>query len=265
MKLKDISYIFDDYIAYKKLKFYPVKMREYFNFTSLSTCLMMERALDPNPLVAISMSRLDYLMYSSSIEEINGEKRLSPYSPAAYFVGLIAITTKANENFEMSFVKDANGKTNFIIDGERYDSEDFEEIRKIIAEQNMVQLPNENIQKNVRDAMEEARQYKQKINGNKTASLEDQMIALAIYSGWDMDKIYNLTIRKFIKAIRRANHMIYQDAYLNASLSGFVEFKDKSIITGWISELEESEDDYSDVSMSLEELQNKANLKGGNN
>jgi len=139
-------------------------------------------------------------------------------------------------------------------------SEDFDEIRKIISEQNMIDLPDERIQKNVRDSLEEARRFKQKLNKNKVASFEEQMMALATYTGWSLDEIYNMTYRKFVLAIRRANQIIMSNIYLTASMSGFVSFKDKSVLKSWISDINE-EDKYSDVKMSPEKLQSKANFE----
>jgi hypothetical protein len=122
-----------------------------------------------------------------------------------------------------------------------------------------LELPDERIQKTVRDSLEEARRYKEKLLGNKVASLEEQMLALSIYSGWELEKIYNMTIRKFRRAIARANHMVYQQIYQTASMSGFVEFKDKSVLSGWLADIDNN-DRYGDVKMSLEELQSKADF-----
>ena len=59
------------------------------------------------------------------------------------------------------------------------------------------------------------------------ASFEDQMICVLISTNLSLDDIYNLTIRKFIKIIQRVELKMHYQIYLQASLSGFVEFKDK--------------------------------------
>ena len=71
-----------------------------------------------------------------------------------------------------------------------------------------------------------------------------------------------MTIRKFQKAMSRMDNLIHYKIYLAASLSGMVDFKDKSIIKHWLSNLD-SKDKYSDVSVDLEEMQKKLSPDGG--
>lgn len=249
-------YTFDLPVPYKNLTLYPITMKDYYLFSALVDCLMLERALDPKPMVALTMSRLDYLLYSSKVVATEHGKSFSGDSNVAKFVGLVALVTKnASDDFAMSFGRNAQGKTVFIINGTEYDNSDYEKLREIITEQNNVSLPNENIQRNVRDKMEESRRYKDKMRGNKIGSLEDQIVALSLYSGIPLESIYSMTVRKFILAINRATHMIYQDAYLTASLSGMVEFKDKSVIKSWLAEIEDNHD--SDITMDVDDIQDK--------
>lgn len=250
-------YAFDLPVPYKGLTLYPVTMKDYYIFSALVQCLMLERAADPNPMVALTMTRLDYLLYTSPLENINGKQSFSSDSNTSRFVALMSLITKDfSDDFSISFGRNKSGKTIFIIRDVEYDNSDFEKLREIISEQNYISLPNENIQKNVRDAIEESRRYKEKLRGSKIASLEDQMVALSLFSGISLDSIYGMTVRKFILSIQRATHMIYQEAYLQASLSGMVEFKDKSILKGWLSEIEDNQEN-ADVTMDVENIQSK--------
>jgi hypothetical protein len=190
---------------------------------------------------------LEY-MYSVDNEENN---------VIAMFDGLLRLVLQ-KPNMEFRAFYNEAGKPFFSVNGHVYDSSDFEEIRDIIVEQNLFELPNEMIQKSVRDRMEEARRFRAKVNNTKMASLEDQIIAVAIYTGWDLEKIYNLSIRKFIKTLQRSDHMLHAQIYLSASMSGFVEFKDKSVIKHWLAEITDNSD--KDVTVSLEDVQSKINL-----
>jgi len=69
-----------------------------------------------------------------------------------------------------------------------------------------------------------------------------------------------MTIRKFLKSIRRMDNLIHYKIYLAASMSGMVEFKDKSFIKHWLSQLDD-ENKYSDVSVDLDEIQDKVSLE----
>ena len=125
-------------------------------------------------------------------------------------------------------------------------------------------LPDESIQKDVRDKMEEARKFKQKVNGSKIASFEEQLLALSLYSGIELEKIHQMSFRKFMMAIKRVNHMIMSNIYLTASMSGFVTFKDKSVLKGWLADISDY-DKNKDVLMSIESVQNKINMEDAKN
>ncbi len=250
---REIFYTFDKSVPYKSLMIHPIKIQDYYEFLFCIPCLMLEKNSIKDPqmaIKAISMSYLQY-MYELSSRENNYIQ---------LFDGLLRLVLRIKEEKTIKYEYDKNGSPYFMIDDIKYYSEDFDEIRKIISEQNMIDLPDERIQKNVRDSLEEARRFKQKLNKNKVASFEEQMMALATYTGWSLDEIYNMTYRKFVLAIRRANQIIMSNIYLTASMSGFVSFKDKSVLKSWISDINE-EDKYADVKMSPEQLQSKANFE----
>ena len=203
MNKYDRYLIFDDPIPYKALLLYPVKIRDYMLLLTLASCLMLEKNSIKDPMLAMKAISMTYLEYLISIS--NKENQL-----IALFVGLMALVLgkKEDKDFEINFYTDKTGRPLFEIYGVKYDSTDFDNLREIIAEQNNLDLPDEKIQKNVREAMEEARRFKERLNKSKTASFEEQVLALGLFSGWDLEKIYNMTIRKFVLSIQRANHMI---------------------------------------------------------
>ena len=246
----DMYVTFDEPVPYKDLEFFPVSMRDYFIFGYLSSCLLLEKDSVPDPKV-ISMTYLEYLF---SITD-DDNKLISKLDGLLRYV----LGKKNDTDFKIIYKREENGRPLFIINNKEYNSDDFDKIRQIISEQNAINLPDESIQKSVRDAIEEARRYKEKLNNTKAAGLEDQMVALSVYTGWPLKDIYNLSIRKFVKAIKRANHLLYQKIYLQSSLSGFVTFKDKSILSGWLSDIDEK-DRYDDVTIDLEVLKGKANF-----
>lgn len=248
-------YTFDLPINYKGIKLYPAKVKDYYLFFTFIQPLFLERASDPNPMVALTMTRLEYMLYKSLAKDENGQDKFTEGSPAEMFVNLLGLLTHADPDFHIVFGIGKDKKPTFSIGTVTYDSEDYEKIREIICDQNDVPLPDENMQLNVRKQIEEARRYKDKLRGTKIANFEEQMVSLSSYTGLTLDYIYELTIRKFYLYIKRVTHMIYQEAYLKASLSGMVEFKDKSILQGWLSEIQDTKN--SDVIVDLDEVQNK--------
>lgn len=250
---REIFYTFDKSVPYKSLMIHPIRIQDYYEFLFCIPCLMLEKNSIKDPQMAIKAISMSYLQYMYEVSS-----RENNY--IQLFDGLLRLVLRIKEEKTIKYEYDKNGSPYFMIDDKNYYSEDFDEIRKIISEQNMIDLPDERIQKNVRDSLEEARRFKQKLNKNKVASFEEQMMALATYTGWSLDEIYNMTYRKFVLAIRRANQIIMSNIYLTASMSGFVSFKDKSVLKSWISDINE-EDKYADVKMSPEQLQSKANFE----
>ena len=256
--IHDYYYTFDLPIPYKKLLIHPVKIRDYHEFIYYSSCLTLEKNSIKDPALAIKAITMTYFQYMMEVS--NQENNM-----IALFDALLRLVlNKKDETCEIQYGRLKDGKPFFEIDGEVYDTKDFDEIRKIICDQNLLDLPDESIQKDVRDKMEEARKFKQKINGSKIASFEEQLLALSLYSGIELEKIHQMSFRKFMMAIKRANHMIMSNIYLTASMSGFVTFKDKSVLKGWLADISDY-DKNKDVLMSIESVQNKINMEDAKN
>lgn len=246
-KTRDLFYAFDKPIEYKGLKFYPVKMENYLEFAMLSQCLLLEKN-SVSDVKIISMTYLEYLFFLNT-----KENRLVLMMDALL---RLTMNVKDDEDFKIKYWINNNNKPVFTINEKQYTSIDFDNIKKIIAEQNLLELPNEMIQKDVRIEMEKVRKYKMKVRGEIPPTLEDQIISLSVYTGWTVDVVLGLTIRKFIQSIRRANHIFYQQIYTQASMSGMVDFKGKKIVQSWMGGISEQDDSM----MELKALENKANM-----
>lgn len=251
------SYLtFDTPISYKKLLLYPVLVKDYVPLSYYSACLQTDKNSIPDAKF-IMMSELEYLYCS---QESGG----APY--VLLLDRLLALVLRDEESFSdlsnsiLRYKYDKNNKAVFFIEGEEYTAKDFLEIKKIIAAQNDIELPDTNISKEVRDSLEKARDYRRKIHGDKPASLEDYIVSMSVATGWTMEYIYSMPIRKFQKAMTRLDNFIHYKIYLTASMSGMVEFKDKSFIKHWLSNLD-TKDKYADVSVNLDALQNKISLE----
>lgn len=249
---------FDLPIPYKKLLLYPVTVKDYLTFSIYSQCLLIDKNSIPDPKI-ISMTYLEYIYYATK-ENVE----MQPY--LLWLDRLLGLSLKDDSSFKniedsvrrYDYTEDE--KPYFIIGEEKYYSEDFDEIKVIIANQNMIELIDENISKEVRDSLEKAREFKRKLSNTKNVSFEDYMISLSVATGWTLDYIYSMTIRKFLKSVTRMDNLIHYKIYLASSMSGMVEFKDKSFIKHWLSDLED-ENKYGDVSVDLDEIQDKVSLE----
>lgn len=248
---------FDLPVPYKKLMIYPITVRDYYAMSTYSLCLRLDKNSIPDPKI-ISMTELEYIYRATEEDPAN-----KPY--VFLFDRLLSLCLKDDSSFEdmeksvvSRYKYNEKGKPFFTIEDMDYNSDDFEKIKQIIAKQNLIELIDENISKEVRDSLEEAREYKNRVK--KPGSFEDYIVALSISTGWTIDYIYNMTVRKFLKSIKRMSILIDYKIYTQASVSGFVTFNDKSVLKHWLSDLDD-ENKYSDVSVDLEEIQDKVSFE----
>jgi len=257
----DITYYltYDLPVPYKNIKIYPLKVTDYLLFNVYSQCFTLDKNSIPDPKII----QLSYLGYLYKLAEENIIE--NPY--LLWFDRLLGMCLKdEEESFEnpqesiKRYRYNEKGKAIFVIGDETYTAGDFEEIRNIISQQNLLELIDENISKDVRDSLEKAREFKRRLSGEKPATIEEYIIALSVATGFSLDYIYSMTIRKFTKSIKRMDTLIHYKIYLAASMSGMVEFKEKSFITHWLVGLDD-EDKYKDVTVDLEEIKNKVSFE----
>lgn len=241
----EIFYIYDDPVPYKDLKIYPVTVRNYMEFHFFVDCLLQEKNSYPDAKI-ISMSYLRFL-YHVSNEENNLLVKLN---------FLLRMCLRLEDDELISY-KTENDKAVFYINDKKYTANDFDNIAKIICEQNCVDTIDESIQKELRDEMEKAKELRRRIQNVKMCSFEDMLICVMISTPMKLEDVYNLTIRKFGKIVKRIDHKMHYQIYKTASLSGFVKFKTE--ILDWMADLE-NKDKYSDVKVDKEEIERKVKI-----
>jgi hypothetical protein len=244
--MTNVHDMFDQPRKIKGLDIYPVRLKDLQFFSFAIPILQIEKNNIPDPMI-ISMSFLEFL-YRASTEENAYILKLDVLLKICFKLPL------EEKTIDYGFEED---KPFFKISDIMFYSSDFDELKTIICEQNLIELPDENISKEARDVLEQAKRYRERVNnsGRKMASLEDQMVAVSISTGLGLEYIYDLTIRKFTKMIERIDLKLHYEIYLAASLSGMVEFKDKSFIQHWLTEIDK--DRYKDVLMEQKKMEEK--------
>ena len=230
---------FDKPIPYKNLLVYPVAMEKFFEFNFLGECLLLEKN---TTLDGISKTYLEYL-YSLQMNDDKDQNLLK-------FDALLKICLR-KDNIIIRYVFENNNKNPIFIiyeneedskkgvNGDKYDSLDFDKLRLLICEQNMVEIPDERIQKEVRDSMEEARRLRIKMNGVTPPTVEDEVVCMMTATSMTLEEISKMSIRKFNQLFQRIDWKIHYEIFMTASMSGMVEFKDKSVLKHWMSGIEE--------------------------
>lgn len=248
--------IFDHPVPYKNFLIKPVKMIDYVRFHESVVCLLLDKNSVPD-IEVISMTYLEYLL------NVGKENPL-------YFIALDQLlrivlmvrTTDENGNQsieELVGSEDVQFLTNckgLVVKGEVIDGEDFDAIKAIICEQNQIELIDESIAKDVRDAMAEAEEYKRRQNQNKICSLEDQLVAVVIKTGLSFEYLHEITIRKFSKILERADHAMHYEIYLEGVVTGAMKMKDGEMPKHWLADLND-EDKHKNAKMDYENLQSK--------
>lgn len=242
----DYYLFYDKPIPYKELLIYPATMDRYLDFHFYITCLLLDKNSIPNPEV-ITMTYLQFMYYMASTTEL-------PY--LYMFKELLKMVLHIDNDSDLWFGTDPNGKAIFKIKGIIYNSDDLDKITDIIFLQNSIEHIDDTIQKEVRDAMERAKVYKMKQNEYKMCSLEDQMVCVLISTSLKFEDINKLTIRKFSKILERVDYKLHYEIYLSAEMSGMVKFKDENKIKHWMADLTKS-DKYEDVKVDADEMHHK--------
>lgn len=241
----DMFLFTDKPIPYDKLLFYPIKVKDYVEFSCYVECLLLDKNAIPD-IKVISMSYLDFLLYlADEGEPIHLQKFLLLFSMVL--------------NIDINDIKiyKQNGQSHFSIQGNVYGNKELMEMKKIIFLQNDIDDIDDTIQKELRDSFRRAEELKAKLSGIQPGTFEDNILCLmAAMPGLTLNDIYDMPVRKFNKALKRADHKLHYEIYLAASMSGMVTFKDKNAIKHWMCSLDDK-DKYKDVKMGLDELQNK--------
>jgi hypothetical protein len=240
------SFIFDEPYEYSGLKFHPVRLRDYLLFINAIDCLLIDKNSIPDAKI-ISMSYMEYLLLSSNEENGNIEKLFA----------LLSICLKIDFK-EIKIIENENKKLILYLSGVEINSDGFENIKRIILEQNSVDVPDYSIQKEIRDRIEEGKRMSSR-GGAKMASFEDQIVSLSVASGIPMEQIYDMTCRKFLKSISRMDLLIHYKIYLQSSLSGMITFKDTNFIKHWLTQAKDDKDDNG--LLELDAVKDKMNFK----
>ena len=258
----DRLYTLDEPVPYKNIKLYPAKVRDHDTFYRCISCLTLEKQSIPD-IKIIKMSYLEYL-YHLHIEN----KEIDYLLLLDYLLKLCVRDDEVRINYYFEKVAqkpvfkighrvlDTEGKEipdeyGIKIDGEIFNAADFDEMQTIICNQNLVDRPDETIQKEIRDKMQEAREMKARASGNKPAPFEDTILCLVASTNMSLEQVYDLSLRKFIKLLQRVDAKLHYQIYMTAAMSGMVEFKDKSVLRHWMSDLEK-ENKNSDVMINSE-------------
>ena len=223
-KLLKVFYANDYPVPYKSLTLYPVQVDLYYYFHMLVECLLLPHKTSGDAK-AISMSYLKYLCYLCT------EKQQAQH--IIFLSELLQIVLRKNKKYidkdgkEKPTIEINLDKGLLIIEGTTLNGSDFDNIRKIILEQNSVELPDEDINPELVKAFKELEDYKLKQCQTKMCSFEDQINIIAAKSSYKRHEIMRMTIRSFSRLLERVDKIM--DYEIKSLLSPYLDKKDKIV------------------------------------
>ena len=234
---------------YKNIEIHPIRMGDIELFYQHVQCLLLPK----NSIQDAQILKMSYLAFLITVSSMEGNEVL-----LQKLINLLHMILKT-KNIKFEF--NENGRIFIIVDDtNKLNERDFDKIKTIISEQNLIDLDDDFVNDEVRKAIEDARAFLAK-RDNKVASLDQQVVAYHCKTGLEYDKIANLTIYQFNKGLSRFDMISSSEAILAARYSGMVEFKDESKIPHWLSHIDEKKKNE-DVIINASDFDKKANELG---
>ncbi|MGG3892016.1 hypothetical protein [Metabacillus fastidiosus] len=246
----DFRNVFGKPVQYKELDIHPVKLIEANEFYDYVRCLLIPK----NTFKEIEIIKMSYLKFLFYL----GLKDGHPY----LLESLLKLLTIVFKTENISFKTDEREKITLIIDEKNEINEnDFDKIKKIICNQNLITIDDQILDPELEQKIKEAREFLQRKSG-KMADLEQQIVAYHCAFKMKYDDIAELTIYQFQKGLSRMDLIKSADALQNAKYSGFVSVGENDKLPTWLTHIEESKDPNSDVLMSKGEFDAMASKNG---
>lgn len=241
---KDLSYAWGDPVVFKDIKLYPVKMKDCLEFYNCVGCLLIEKNHIQDARV-IRMSYLEFLLTAGKQDERILES----------FIGLIKLVLREQE----AEIKVEMNRIVFIVrvkaDGVEkiieVSGKEFDRIRMIILNQNLIKFDEELMNLETKRALEEAQTFMAKRKKTKQATIEEQIVAYHCAMGLNYSDIKELSIFQFNKGLERKSLMLHVEMMSTALATGMASTQEE--VPTWLDHISEK-GKYDDIKMSEEDF-----------
>ena len=268
--LEDVEYFRDKYYTYdlpipfkEGLTMYPVYVKDYNEFLSCSACLTLNKNDTPE---GIRMTNIDYLVSKMKDKEegplwslrftkilelclhiksglkcpkcgkfMSFEEFYKKYDDPTIEDKNSILICECGEKFEetVKFVQNEKKRTEFMFDGVKVDTKEFNKLRQYLMYQNLPDFKDDSwVDKAIRD--DQAARAEMKNRGMGTASLERKIIGVSINTNLKMDEVYNLSMRKFLIYLGMIDDIMNYKITKQALMSGFASLPKGESIDHWL-------------------------------
>lgn len=227
-KKYECFYTNDVPIQFKDLSILPVKMVDYFTFQIASRCLLLEKDKVPD-IKVLSMSYLEFLLYLMNQKEGKQKEIANCLEKSFYYMCSLCIKDCAN----IKIIYDNKGKPciEFTINNDTdikkiiLKRKDFEELKDIILFQNLPNYDNKYVNSDLQKEIDTINELKMK--SIQIPSLELKKVTLCLNSGYTLEQLDNITLRKFDLLLSQSGDIMEYKIMRAAEMSGMVTFKSK--------------------------------------
>lgn len=268
--LEDVEYFRDKYYTYdlpipfkEGLTMYPVYVKDYNEFLSCSACLTLNKNDTPE---GIRMTNIDYLVSKMKDKEegplwslrftkilelclhiksglkcpkcgkfMSFEDFYKKYDDPTIEDKNSILICECGEKFEetVKFVQNEKKRMEFILDGVKVDTQEFNKLRQYLMYQNLPDFKDDSwVDKAIRD--DQAARAEMKSRGMGTASLERKIIGVSINTNLKMDEVYNLSMRKFLIYLGMIDDIMNYKITKQAVMSGFASLPKGESVDHWL-------------------------------
>lgn len=245
----------DEPVPYKGLLIYPILVKQYYDFSVSYDVLCIEKNKIPDVKV-IQMNYLDFLcerLMSDTTEIKDGYTVGNYYIEKLYLV--LCVCFRLDQR-QINIIRD-DKHWNLVINGVTINSQEFDDIRRIIMYQNIYDYFDEYIDPDFKKAVDEF--YEIKNRGLKNPDLELKISAITAMSGITKKDILLMTYRELENVFHSClDKMEYQMMH-TAELSGNVKF-DKPI-DHWVYKRKKNR--YEDAFVSADAVKDKISSVNG--
>lgn len=232
----DLTNIWGEPTIYKGIKLYPIQMEKSIPFFSNVGCLTIQKN-NISDIDIIQMSYLNFLLNMCIIKKelLSAFNKIMDLVLREQEIVFLLSNKEYNINNIKEFQKYMELRLTMDISKVKmkvYTSKDeviitdtdFEKIRRIICEQNTIEIDDMVLPEKIQKAVEKSEKA---LNDGKSPSLEEQIIALACISGnvIRMNEVKKMTVYQFIIALKRYDLIESSRMYGSAIATGMVEIK----------------------------------------
>lgn len=220
--------------VFKGREMYPVKVEDAHEFYECVQCIMIQKNSMDNDIF-FQMYYLQFLIYLSEQQ-----------TQFLNMLGRLMQLVFRCKNLEVEILED--GRVYLELDNEFIIKErDFDKIRKIICEQNGLELDDRSMTAEARKILDDAEKFNSQ--HSNMASFAEQIVAYHCEIGIPYTEINNLTLYQFQKGLTRKNYTKEADNVQMAKYYPMMEFKDTNSLPHWLDKIKPNKDDSATIKL----------------